>query len=79
MIYSHVLNFLGIEVRTNHTTFYMHHKFVIIDGTKMMTGSFNWSKNAMLGNNENILFVRDKEIMKKYQDTFDELWLRFGP
>ena len=57
----------------------MHHKFAIADGEKMMTGSFNWSKNAMLGNDENVLFIHDSNVVEKYQDVFDELWSQNCP
>lgn len=34
----------------------MHHKFMVLDGTLAVNGSFNYSKNAELYNHENILF-----------------------
>jgi phosphatidylserine/phosphatidylglycerophosphate/cardiolipin synthase-like enzyme len=36
----------------------MHHKFCIIDGCTVITGSYNWSKKAQL-NDENIVITED--------------------
>ncbi|XP_067935878.1 uncharacterized protein [Watersipora subatra] len=70
----------GIEVRTNNSTFFMHHKFVISDNTQVMTGSFNWSRNAMLGNDENITFIRGEgQITQRYIDEFEKLWNNYSP
>lgn len=57
----------------------MHHKFVIADGKQIMTGSFNWSRNAMLGNEENVLFIKKKDITDKYIDVFEKLWNKYNP
>lgn len=66
-------------MRTNDTTFFMHHKFAVVDGNRLMTGSFNWSRNAMLGNNENVLFIQREQIVTKYADLFEALWLKYKP
>ena len=69
----------GIEVRLNDSTFYMHHKFVVADKKRLMNGSFNWSRNAMLGNNENVMFVGKKDIVNKYHGVFESLWEKYKP
>lgn len=70
---------VGIEVRTNDSTFFMHHKFAIVDEQRMMTGSFNWSRNAMLGNDENVMLIRTKRITSQYLDVFKKLWAKYNP
>lgn len=52
----------------------MHNKFVIIDGEKVFTGSFNYSINANENNFENLVFIRDEKIAEKYLIEFNEIW-----
>lgn len=55
----------------------MHNKFGIIDGRLLMTGSFNWTKNAVLNNWDNVLFTTDPRHVAPYQAKFDEFWDTF--
>lgn len=57
----------------------MHHKFAVSDNKQLMNGSFNWSRNAMLGNNENVMFIGRKDIVKKFQSVFESLWEKYKP
>ena len=53
----------------------MHNKIAIIDGKILFTGSYNWSKSAEEGNQENLLeFIDEEEITKVYQERLDYLW-----
>lgn len=44
----------------------MHHKVFIIDGKTVVTGSYNFSKNAESQNDENILVLRSEKIAALY-------------
>jgi phospholipase D len=57
---------LGIEFRKNpklgkYTIF--HHKVMIIDDKIMLTGSFNFSKNAEMNNWENAYITNDTQAV----------------
>jgi len=52
----------------------MHHKVIIIDGYRTITGSYNFSKNANKKNDENILIIDNREIAKKYLKEFNRLY-----
>ena len=54
----------------------MHNKFAIIDGKVLITGSFNWTPTADQKNEENLLIMTDKDLIKKYQERFEYLWGR---
>ncbi|XP_076330389.1 mitochondrial cardiolipin hydrolase zuc [Tachypleus tridentatus] len=70
----------GIPVRSNSTTtFLMHHKFIIIDNETLINGSFNWTKQAVTGNYENILITNQKELVEPYTQEFHRLWQLYDP
>lgn len=49
-----------------------HNKVMIIDGETVITGSFNFTKNAEQSNAENLLIIRGvKEIAQKYAANFE--------
>ncbi len=51
----------------------MHNKFMIIDNSSVFTGSFNYSLNADRRNDENLVFIFDKELAKKFVLKFNNL------
>lgn len=50
----------------------MHHKFAIIDGKTILTGSYNWTKGGTYKNSENLIVMDD--LIMRYQIEFDTLW-----
>lgn len=69
---------IGIPCKTdNAIKFHMHHKFAIIDNQVIVTGSFNWTMQAVKFNQENILFYDNKEIAQRYTDEYNKLWNTF--
>ena len=69
---------LGIPCKTDdNSNYYMHHKFVVIDGKVLITGSFNWTVQAVKYNNENVIMIQDEELAEKYEKEFERLWNEF--
>ena len=52
----------------------MHHKVIVIDEETVITGSYNYSKNAELSNDENILILKNREIAAHYLKEFKRCW-----
>ena len=52
----------------------MHNKFVIIDGTALETGSFNFTNHASTVNNENQIYIRDQDTVAKYIERFEAIY-----
>jgi mitochondrial cardiolipin hydrolase len=50
----------------------LHHKFLIIDSSYVVTGSFNWTNNASARNDENFVVLDDQSVI--FQAEFDRLW-----
>lgn len=64
----------GVPVRCDKTEHHMHHKFAIFDETKVLTGSYNWTRSAALRNQENILVSEDRRLATEFSDEFSRLW-----
>ncbi|MCX5712662.1 MAG: phospholipase D-like domain-containing protein, partial [Candidatus Omnitrophica bacterium] len=64
----------GFEVKYYTGQGLMHNKFAIIDGKVLITGSFNWTPTADYKNEENLLIMSNKGLIKKYAERFEYLW-----
>ncbi|MFT4171810.1 MAG: phospholipase D family protein [Rhodocyclaceae bacterium] len=65
----------GVPVRLNGRYGVHHHKFMVIDGRDVQTGSFNYTAAAATRNAENILIVRGAPALAKaYSEEWQRLW-----
>jgi len=54
----------------------MHHKFVLIDDRMVAFGSFNWTSQAVTGNNESVLMTEDPTIVRPFIGEFQRIWVQ---
>jgi len=73
------LNKKGINIRIDSDSSLMHHKFVIIDHVKLLTGSYNWTRTGADVNNENMLVTTNNKIVRAYKKEFHRLWSETNP
>ncbi len=52
----------------------MHHKFLVVDGKAVATGSYNWTASAEKWNRENLLIIKSSSLARKYSVEFKDLW-----
>jgi phosphatidylserine/phosphatidylglycerophosphate/cardiolipin synthase-like enzyme len=71
----------GIEVEADGRDSLMHHKFVVIDGVEVWTGSMNLTVNGAYRNDNNLVRLRSPLIAEDYTREFEEMFLehRYGP
>ena len=69
----------GVPVKVDRSPFHMHHKFAIFDEKTVITGSYNWTRNAANENQENILVTHDERIVRPFSGEFERLWARLEP
>jgi phosphatidylserine/phosphatidylglycerophosphate/cardiolipin synthase-like enzyme len=50
-----------------------HNKVMVIDGTTVITGSFNFTKQAESRNAENLLILQDRGLARLYQANWENL------
>ena len=60
----------GIDTYIDSQHAIAHNKIIIIDGTTVLTGSFNFTRAADENNAENLLVIRDTEIAGKYEQNW---------
>lgn len=69
----------GIQVRHDLSSFFMHHKFALIDRKQLVNGSFNWTRQAVTGNRENLMITSDEGVVKAFSEEFEKLWEEYDP
>ncbi|NXF88250.1 PLD6 hydrolase, partial [Eubucco bourcierii] len=74
-----LLRHAGIQVRHDQESGYMHHKFAVVDRRMIITGSLNWTTQAIQNNRENVVVVEDHEIVKAFLDEFERIWEEYDP
>jgi phosphatidylserine/phosphatidylglycerophosphate/cardiolipin synthase-like enzyme len=52
----------------------MHHKFAILDGRIVLTGSYNWTLESEEQNFEDLVILRDPQAVANYSCQFGALW-----
>jgi phosphatidylserine/phosphatidylglycerophosphate/cardiolipin synthase-like enzyme len=57
----------------------MHHKFTVVDGTSVLTGSFNYTLSADHSNHENLLLLVDPAMAARFTEEFEVMWARAIP
>lgn len=69
----------GVPVRLDANPALMHHKVAIIDGSIVITGSFNWTDSAEDRNNENMIVIRSAKVAAIYEGEFERIWGQSAP
>mmetsp|Transcript_128098 Transcript_128098/g.190885 ORF Transcript_128098/g.190885 Transcript_128098/m.190885 type:complete len:220 (-) Transcript_128098:29-688(-) len=64
----------GIQVKDDASKFHMHHKFAIVDKKVLVNGSFNWTRQAVLSNRENVVITPDKALVTAFGNEFETMW-----
>ncbi|MGC8737637.1 MAG: phospholipase D-like domain-containing protein [Candidatus Hydrogenedens sp.] len=68
------LKHAGINVRWDSKPKNMHHKVMIFDEQKVLTGSYNFTDSAEKRNDENVIIIDNHEIARFYIDEFHRIF-----
>lgn len=63
----------GAQVFPDRNSYNMHHKVIILDTSTVITGSYNFSKNAEAQNDENAVIIHDSAVAGRYAEEFEKL------
>lgn len=71
----------GVVVVPDERGAIMHDKFVVVDGRRVWTGSWNLTVNCTYRNNNNVIVVDSDALARNYQAEFAEMFDQsmFGP
>jgi phosphatidylserine/phosphatidylglycerophosphate/cardiolipin synthase-like enzyme len=69
----------GVDVRLDGNPNLMHHKFMVIDGYIVVTGSYNWSSAAEDRNDENVVVIFDRDVAQRFVQEFERVWQMASP
>ena len=67
----------GVPVLLDASEARMHHKFAVLDDC-VLTGSFNWTRQASMSNWENLCILRDPLAVSPFAMEFQKLWRAFA-
>jgi len=67
---------MGVPVVLVRGSGLFHHKFAVIDGAVVITGSYNWTASADERNWENLVFIRCPQMAGVFEEEFERIWLR---
>ena len=63
----------GVDVRGVNLT--MHHKFAILDSTRLLTGSGSWTKTAFSRYDEDLLYFNNESAyLSSFRQEFESMW-----
>ncbi len=74
----------GIPVGVARTSGIFHHKFAVIDGSLVITGSYDWTDGADKESHENVVFIScpgqttSNTVVGQYVRQFNGLWEQLG-
>jgi phosphatidylserine/phosphatidylglycerophosphate/cardiolipin synthase-like enzyme len=63
----------GLDIMLDGNPRKMHHKVIIVDESLVITGSYNFSRNAEEKNDENVLLIYSPELARQYLIEFSRL------
>lgn len=64
----------NVPVRQDGNPGFLHDKLIVVDEHIVITGSLNYSTNAEVNNDENVIIIDNAEIARLYLQEFDRVW-----
>jgi phosphatidylserine/phosphatidylglycerophosphate/cardiolipin synthase-like enzyme len=63
----------GLPIEVSEQSRLLHHKFAVIDGRYIVTGSFNWTENAERRNRENMVVLDCPSLASDFSAEWDSI------
>lgn len=72
-VYMNALKDLGVEILVNCSYGLHHDKYIVIDDTITVTGSYNFTASAELKNVENMIVLSTPDVARHYKERYEYL------
>jgi phosphatidylserine/phosphatidylglycerophosphate/cardiolipin synthase-like enzyme len=63
----------GVPVEVSEQARLLHHKFAVIDGRYVVTGSYNWTESAERRNRESLVILDCPEVASVFATEWDSI------
>ncbi len=63
-----------LPVKVDGNPYTMHHKVIILDGTTVVTGSFNFTNAADNDNDDNLIVIHNPALAAAYEQEFQKIY-----
>jgi len=64
----------GIDIRGDNKLFKMNNKAMILDDGIVVTGSYDWTPNAEVTQDNNIILLDNEQVTELYSSEFERIW-----
>ena len=66
----------GLDIRLHSAPEVMYHKLMIIDGSIVVFGSYDFTNRAETDNDENVLIIHNEDVAQKFLEEFQRIQSR---
>ncbi len=64
----------GIPIKCDGRSALMHHKFVVVDGAKVVTGSFNFTDDQTVNDKNNVIVITSSGVAGRFKNEFLQMY-----
>ncbi len=61
----------GITAEVSRRSRLLHNKFMVVDGRRLWTGSYNWTAQAENRHRENVVIHESSELAKLFEEEWE--------
>ena len=64
----------GIDIRGDNKLLTMNNKAMILDDGIVVTGSYDWTPNAEITQDNNVIILNNEQVSELYSSEFERIW-----
>ena len=69
----------GVDVRGDNKLYKMNNKAMILDNSIVVTGSYDWTPNAEVTQDNNVILLNNEQVTELYSSEFERIWNQTSP
>lgn len=64
----------GTDIRGDNNLYKMNNKAMILDNSIVVTGSYDWTPNAEITQDNNVILLENEQVTELYSSEFERIW-----